>query len=602
MEKEPDKETKEPQEPLEPQEELELRCVVTHDSSTKEVKTGVSLFEKKDKQGLESKHPKKPKSKTQHPPRKRFTRKELLEKIDDCNDMIVKNYLEKNTTLTDIWYTNLFGFLLERASYYLDLGEHVYAIIDFELAVELQTEYKPSVEALLLLVTSLFETFCKLFWMDEAQRWCVQIKDLFGSINTPDKDGKKRKKEWERLFNNLTKQHEKVLIPNENNEKLKEFEKKADEEIKKYGSTLKKELENDIRNKIISEMLYQNKLESYKGTVGHLDDIFIKKALMLKHYSDKNIRVFDSAHGIGIKARKNFKKGDILFEDKPVIACFDRQHCGWCGGEFGQKHLVCEECGEKYCSKQCQKDAWKDHHRFEHLIFKDSVLPTEGNDEKVFFLEHLKIQAWEILDVSAIVLGPLFVKFVSKFCMNSKEYPEKDPFSMELFKYFHIGDYTKIKSYDEATNVLKTYSIHTSNLYRHYSNFRLLLTYGHDWCKYPHIDGHIFLKFAKMAFNNIFLQKTYGRCVLFERISFLNHSCMPNVGIGFKNRVGKVVAVKNIKVGEELLYSYVNPKAHVVDRQKAFHMYGFCCACRKCAFEIKREIKKRKKRVKKKKK
>jgi hypothetical protein len=536
----------------------------------------------------------KPKPKLQQ---RKLTREELLEKIDDLTDLIVKNYLEKNSTLTDTWYTNLFGYLLERAAYYLDLREYVYAIVDFELAIELQTEYRPSVEALLLLVVSLFETFCKLSWVDEAQRWCAQIDDLLVSIKTPDDEGRKRKEEWARLFNNLKKQYETVLTP-EKNEKLEEFEKKANEEIKKYTKMAKKEVVEDIKKEILREMIYQAKLDSYKGDIGHLNDIFIKKADMLKHYSDTNVRIFNSANGIGTKAKKSFKKGEIIFEDKPVIACFDRHHCGWCGKKFNKKYLMCE-CGDRFCSKKCQKNAWKDHHKFEHKIFKDGSFPAKEKDKKIMFLEHLKIEAWEVRDMSTVVLGPLFVKFVSKFCMNENEYPEKNPFAIEPFNYFYIGDYTKIKSYDEKTNTLKNYKIDKSNLYRHYSNFRLLLTHGHDWCKFPHINFHTFLKFSKMAFNNIFCQKTYGRCVLFERISFLNHSCMPNVEIGFKDRVGKVIALKNIQAGEELKYSYVNPKAHVISRQKAFHMFGFCCDCRKCSHEIKMELKKRK-RVKKK--
>lgn len=49
----------------------------------------------------------------------------------------------------------------------------------------------------------------------------------------------------------------------------------------------------------------------------------------------------------------------------------------------------------------------------------------------------------------------------------------------------------------------------------------------------------------------------------------------------------RFVALKDIPAGSQLCHSYVDPAAHVLDRQTRLRQgYGFDCSCSKCEAEL----------------
>ncbi len=68
----------------------------------------------------------------------------------------------------------------------------------------------------------------------------------------------------------------------------------------------------------------------------------------------------------------------------------------------------------------------------------------------------------------------------------------------------------------------------------------------------------------------------------------MNHSCNPNVEITFldDNRV-VVTALRDIKEGEEVTFSYIDEEASVGERRLELkERYRFNCSCWKCLADL----------------
>ena len=73
---------------------------------------------------------------------------------------------------------------------------------------------------------------------------------------------------------------------------------------------------------------------------------------------------------------------------------------------------------------------------------------------------------------------------------------------------------------------------------------------------------------------------------VFPLLSTLNHDCAPNCDTAFiQDRGVAVLALRDIRAGEELSISYVNEGLPVADRRRQLLAYGFECACERCADE-----------------
>ncbi|RMZ71926.1 SET domain-containing 5 [Pyrenophora seminiperda CCB06] len=74
---------------------------------------------------------------------------------------------------------------------------------------------------------------------------------------------------------------------------------------------------------------------------------------------------------------------------------------------------------------------------------------------------------------------------------------------------------------------------------------------------------------------------------LFPKIARINHSCRPNTGYSWSERLNKrvVFATRKIKAGEEFFVSYISLTMTQEDRQKHLDKYGFKCQCDACAQE-----------------
>jgi lysine-specific demethylase 8 len=81
---------------------------------------------------------------------------------------------------------------------------------------------------------------------------------------------------------------------------------------------------------------------------------------------------------------------------------------------------------------------------------------------------------------------------------------------------------------------------------------------------------------------------------MYSRICKMNHSCDPNVVVVYPRRAGWgsqypltafCIAIKDIRAGDELTISYIDPEQTYADRQAALANYGFRCRCSRCILE-----------------
>ncbi|CAH3117202.1 unnamed protein product [Porites lobata] len=118
------------------------------------------------------------------------------------------------------------------------------------------------------------------------------------------------------------------------------------------------------------------------------------------HSSQISIKQVSPEKGKGLFANTNFKEGDIIFEEKPLVCCqflwnalYKYTACGFCMKSLetaeqmarrltgnatlelphaakcceivrsGQKVVNCHRCQVTYCSEECQQTAWEQYHR-----------------------------------------------------------------------------------------------------------------------------------------------------------------------------------------------------------------------------------------------
>jgi SET domain-containing protein len=94
------------------------------------------------------------------------------------------------------------------------------------------------------------------------------------------------------------------------------------------------------------------------------------------------------------------------------------------------------------------------------------------------------------------------------------------------------------------------------------------------------------LEFSQSAFmNNLCISGTG----LYSVANTMNHSCLPNVAITCSTNSDEVsvLALTQIKAGDELLISYIDEDGPLAQRKKQLHeFYSFECTCARCLNEI----------------
>ncbi|GEQ67936.1 hypothetical protein JCM33374_g1602 [Metschnikowia sp. JCM 33374] len=303
--------------------------------------------------------------------------------------------------------------------------------------------------------------------------------------------------------------------------------------------------------------------------------------------------IMTSKRGKGLFAKKALSKGELIWEETPLFLVPSLAHyelilsgkactnCGKMGNDTSRsmsgtivlRGLDCNVCPEIWCSSTCKQTNQVTHSSLKHggratrriidpeafhilteycikeqwnalyaitLIFAETLLDktgTKGRQFKAMARVSQKVR-YKALNSSAGAFdsmqgGALFVEeqqeklWEQGFQLFSNVFPAVSP--QELH-------------YDEFLHMMGTYNINN-------------------------LDSSIFLT-----------------------QSHLNHNCDPNTSVdtAVKKYEGlKVYASRDIKSGEELTTTYVNPSHTVQQRQRELRVnWGFICKCQKCKDDL----------------
>lgn len=360
------------------------------------------------------------------------------------------------------------------------------------------------------------------------------------------------------------------------------------------------------------------------------------------------VRFIDSMKGKGLYARRSFKSGEDLFEEKPLVCAqflwnqlYKYLACEYCLKSLENaeeqsrrltnnlsitlpylqccevqqdQHVVCQQCQVKYCCKECQDRAWQEYHKTlcmgpskddaEHPLnrlqeaWRNMHYPPETSS--IMMIVKILAMIKQAEDKSA-VMG-LFSQFV-KTTVNEEEQIVHKLLGKQFQEQLDIMlQLTREALYDDDIQQWLT-----PEGFR--SLFALIGTNGQGigsssisvWVKnceklqLPSEEKEQLDKYIDQLYEELDrVSGTFLDCEgsgLYNLQSACNHSCVPNAEITFpyNNHVMVLKAVQDIAEDEEICISYLDE----CDKDRSRHSrqkilrenYLFICNCVKCISE-----------------
>ncbi|CAG8605094.1 5594_t:CDS:10 [Ambispora leptoticha] len=292
----------------------------------------------------------------------------------------------------------------------------------------------------------------------------------------------------------------------------------------------------------------------------------------------------------GIFATKDFKPGDVIYEEKPLVSALDPNleggdFCGYCLREIKEKTIEDEEdlFQPVYCSEKCRNTAAVE---YSTILFKKST--TSHTDKESRLVDLIKGDNVKY----PLMIARFFARMV---------YEETEKVAHKIEDDYSTFDHIEKLRYLELPA--------TQRELREIEILKSLLA-----SKVPGIEEFIseerymMLK-GKLLYNSygINTAKEYNKSIneskeeimrsssnsqitgagFYHVTSYFAHSCDPNTQITFpsENHVLSVVATKPIKAGDELKLSYIKigDRSTQSRREELSKKWKFLCLCPKCA-------------------
>ena len=278
---------------------------------------------------------------------------------------------------------------------------------------------------------------------------------------------------------------------------------------------------------------------------------------MLERFSSHGIRVAVSEKGRGLVADREFEAGTVLLRSNPFSSAIAGKHiCVFCN-KCGQKKELkrCSKCNfVRYCSRECQANAWPDHKRECGFINSKIAIFTELQLNSLLLLRTL-----EMNEVEKIKQGVKDRELCPELGMLESH--------REKFLSLELRG-TKNTTFDI---ILKTYKPFLADR------------------AYTVSEDTLFDIHCKLAVNANAFQSDSGETIssgLFPEQTLLNHSCRPNCLNCFRGLEVLLVASRNIHCGEELTINYIDLIKPVWERKRMLEEKShFTCGCDRCVEE-----------------
>ncbi|CBY24692.1 unnamed protein product [Oikopleura dioica] len=257
--------------------------------------------------------------------------------------------------------------------------------------------------------------------------------------------------------------------------------------------------------------------------------------------------------GRGLYSTKNFETGMNILNSTPYVHTLALKYhgvrCAQCC-VFKPKLLRCAGCKlQYYCSKDCQKSAWKIHKEECKMLKSEKSMP----------------------DDITLFLGRILIRVENEFGDSDEPNNKIDSFIHVLQLESHFDRLDPSQQEDLGIFLMKF------NLY---------------WKK-P-IPGSLrssrkLLDLVAAIKNNQFAicDEESSICdigsALYLNHSLINHSCKPNAFPVFNGTNLVIKALEKIAPGEEIKIAYTDTKAVIQDRRDYLNdIYRFVCQCQGC--------------------
>lgn len=256
----------------------------------------------------------------------------------------------------------------------------------------------------------------------------------------------------------------------------------------------------------------------------------------------------DEVYGRKIVTNRDLTTGDVIAIEKPFFKSLDKNstsfRCLNCLKSLPKVVIDCRSCSSaKFCSEICRKLAWEEFHEFECKDF-DSFTQDDGfmlMIQRTVFKSLLVFGGWENLQKvlkenvpSRSIFDSSLNEDIDKRFFLSCWSLENAPATIEeehIASSF-VNDHAvirKIPKSKQEKRILKDFIVRLIGIFNH-NLFTL------NWNHQNHTEQ--------------------TACGLFASISFMNHSCAPNIfRVCFGDKVA-FIACRPIQANEQLFMSY----------------------------------------------
>jgi tetratricopeptide (TPR) repeat protein len=265
-----------------------------------------------------------------------------------------------------------------------------------------------------------------------------------------------------------------------------------------------------------------------------------------------------------------------------------------------------ELCAERYVSENIQKKAWNEYHQILCVGVNGSTHPYKELFEKakamkrtnplfiIRMMAHMVQRAKNIAKDDTLKIKPKSqitieaMEPYSMFITNQEVGPLDEETVEVLRKILGTDEYNDIVSL-ETYRSLNGAILRNAQALNPVSDVHMMI----NATPRSKLETVLFSYNANFKSTDQFLADHYGQslCIsgtgLFLIANSTNHSCDPNLVAtsATNNYMVTMIALKDIKAGEELTISYIDKDMDYRDRQaKLKEMYLFDCACDRCKY------------------
>ncbi|GMM37823.1 S-adenosylmethionine-dependent methyltransferase [Saccharomycopsis crataegensis] len=310
--------------------------------------------------------------------------------------------------------------------------------------------------------------------------------------------------------------------------------------------------------------------------------------------------------GKGLYASQFIAKGELIWEEKPFIFVPPLDHvylmkigksCAYCGKLLQSRlfdsqsflnGLDCKYCSQLWCSKGCKKS--------------DSLHIILNHNEKLSKSKNkLKLDSSKWQKYKEFCLENRWSAAFAVGLIRIHELSDETGIVAKQFDAFaKIGQDIRYKASDSSAGAFDNSNGGDGALFVKEQQ-ELLWHKGHElFNEIFDVEGENpdTISQHKISYEDYLLYIGTYNINNIESLyliqSHLNHNCVKNVDVRVADNTRKlsdgikVYAARNIKAGEELVTSYVNPTHNVNQRKRELRVnWGFNCSCNRCKEEEK---------------